>query len=51
MERILRIIQYYPGAVIAMVQGGVWRGACDLVMTCDMIIGDPTSSFAITPVK
>lgn len=50
-ERLLRAIQEYPGPVIAMVHGGVWGGACDLVMTCDMVIGDETSSFAITPAK
>ncbi len=51
MEKALRAIQEYPGAVIAMVQGGVWGGACDLVITCDIAIGDETSTFAITPVK
>jgi methylmalonyl-CoA decarboxylase len=51
LEKILRKIQEYPGPVIALVQGGVWGGACDLVMTCDLVVGDPTSSFAITPVK
>lgn len=51
LEKVLRVVQYYPGAVIAMVQGGVWGGACDLVITCDMIVGDPTCTFAITPVK
>jgi len=34
-----------------MVQGSVWGGACDLVMTCDLIIGDDSSAFAITPSK
>lgn len=51
LEKALRVIQHYPGAVLAMVRGGVWGGACDLVITCDMIIGDPTCTFAITPVK
>ncbi|MCE5336423.1 MAG: methylmalonyl-CoA decarboxylase [Desulfobacteraceae bacterium] len=51
LEALLRTIQRYPGAVMAMVRGGVWGGACDLVMTCDLIIGDETSSFAITPAK
>lgn len=51
MEKALRAIQEYPGAVIAMVQGGVWGGATDIVVTCDLAIGDETSSFAITPVK
>ena len=26
-------------------------GACDLAMTCDMLVGAPTATFAITPVK
>ncbi len=32
-----------------MVHGSVWGGATDLVLSCDMIIGDETSAFAITP--
>lgn len=49
LERALRAIRTYPGAVIAMVQGTVWGGAFDLVLSCDIIIADDTSSFAITP--
>ena len=33
LERLLRAVQEYPGPVIAMVQGSVWGGACDLAMT------------------
>jgi methylmalonyl-CoA decarboxylase len=51
LEKLLREVQKYPGPVIAMVHGSVWGGACDLVITCDMVIGDETSSFAITPAK
>jgi methylmalonyl-CoA decarboxylase len=51
LEELLRTVQKYPGPVIAMVHGSVWGGACDLVMTCDIVIGDETSSFAITPAK
>ena len=51
VEKLLRAVQRYPGPVIAMVHGSVWGGACDLVMTCDIVIGDETSSFAITPAK
>lgn len=51
MEKALRAIQEFPGAVIALVQGGVWGGASDLVVTCDMAVGDETATFAITPVK
>lgn len=51
LEETLRKIQLFPGAVICMVQGSVWGGACDLVMTSDIVIGDPSCTFAITPVK
>ncbi len=51
LEIALRAIESYPGPVIAMVRGGVWGGACDLALTCDMIVGDATAAFAITPVK
>jgi methylmalonyl-CoA decarboxylase len=51
LEKLLRTVQKYPGPVIAMIHGSVWGGACDLVMTCDIVIGDESSSFAITPAK
>jgi methylmalonyl-CoA decarboxylase len=51
LEIALRSIEEYPRPVIAMVQGSVWGGACDFAITCDLIIGDPSCSFAITPVK
>jgi len=51
LERALRAVESFPGPVIAMVRGGVWGGACDLALTCDMAVGDPTAAFAITPVK
>jgi len=51
LEKLLRAVQQYPNPVIAMVHGSVWGGACDLVMSCDLVVGDETSSFAITPAK
>jgi methylmalonyl-CoA decarboxylase len=51
IEKVLRSIQEYPSPVIAMVHGSVWGAACDLVMTCDIVVGDETSSFAITPAR
>lgn len=51
LEKVLRAVQGFRGPVIAMVQGGAWGGACDLAMTCDMIVGDSTCTFAITPAK
>ena len=49
LERLLRAVASFPGPVVAMVHGSVWGGATDLVLSCDLIIGDETSSFAITP--
>lgn len=49
LEQALRTVRSYPGPVVAMVQGTVWGGAFDLVLSCDMIFADETSSFAITP--
>ncbi|MEM5785815.1 MAG: methylmalonyl-CoA decarboxylase [Syntrophobacteraceae bacterium] len=51
LERLLREVQGYPGPVIGMVHGSVWGGACDMALSCDILIGDETSSFAITPAK
>jgi methylmalonyl-CoA decarboxylase len=51
LERVLRAVQEHPGPVMAMVHGSVWGGACDLVMSCDLVVGDETSTFAITPAK
>jgi methylmalonyl-CoA decarboxylase len=51
LERLLRAVAEFPAPVIAMVQGSPWGGACDLVMTCDMVFGDETCAFAITPAK
>lgn len=51
LEKLLRAVGNYPGPVIAMVHGSVWGGACDLVMSCDLVVGDETSTFAITPAR
>lgn len=51
IEVLLREVQNYPGPVIAVIRGSVWGAACDLIMTCDMVFADKTSSFAITPAK
>ena len=51
MERLLRKVQdtYIP--VIACVSGTVWGGACDLCLSCDMIVSSKNATFAITPAK
>jgi len=51
LERLLRAVKTYPAPVIAMIHGSVWGGACELVMACDIVMADETSTFAITPAK
>ena len=51
MERLLRCVQDTPIPVIACVNGTVWGGACDLCLSCDMIVSSDTATFAITPAK
>jgi methylmalonyl-CoA decarboxylase len=51
LEELLRAVRSFPGAVIAMIHGTVWGGACDLVLNCDMVVGDETAAFAVTPAR
>ncbi|MBQ0064079.1 MAG: methylmalonyl-CoA decarboxylase [Prevotella sp.] len=51
MEQLLRNVQDVPIPVIACVDGTVWGGACDLCISCDMIVASDISTFAITPAK
>ena len=51
MEKLLRKVQDVPIPVIAYANGTVWGGACDLCVSCDMIVATDTATFAITPAK
>ncbi|MGA2873609.1 MAG: methylmalonyl-CoA decarboxylase [Candidatus Dormibacteria bacterium] len=51
LEQLLRAVKAFPAPVIGMVHGSVWGAACDLIMSCDLVFGDETSAFAITPAK
>lgn len=51
LEAFLQRLRKAPFPVIAAVEGGVWGGACELVLTCDLIIAVRTASFAITPAR
>jgi methylmalonyl-CoA decarboxylase len=50
-ERVLRRVRNCRVPVIAMLHSSVWGAACDLAVTCDLAIGTPKTTFAITPVK
>jgi methylmalonyl-CoA decarboxylase len=51
LELLLRTVENFPAPVIAMLEGSVWGGACELAFTCDILIGAPNVTFAITPAK
>lgn len=51
VRRVVRMIELFPAPVIAMIEGSVWGGACELVMSCDMIVAGDDTTFAVTPAK
>jgi methylmalonyl-CoA decarboxylase len=51
LRKVVRDIEKHPMPVIAMVEGSVWGGGCELVMSCDLIIASDDSTFALTPAK
>lgn len=51
LEKGIRAVQAFPGPVIARIEGSVWGGACELALMCDLRVGTPRTSFAITPAK
>jgi methylmalonyl-CoA decarboxylase len=51
LRRVIRMIELFPAPVIAMVEGSVWGGACELVMSCDLIVAGEDSTFAVTTAK
>jgi len=48
---LVREIEEYPIPIIAMIEGGVWGGSCEVVMACDLIFAAPEATFAFTPAK
>lgn len=51
LRHLIREIENFPAPVIAMIEGGVWGGACETVMACDLVIAAPSATFAATPAK
>lgn len=51
LRMVIRDIESFPAPVIALVEGSVWGGACELVFACDMIVATPEATFAATPAK
>ncbi len=51
LEKLMHKIEEFPHPVIAMLDGSVWGGGCDLAFSCDLLIGTSKTSFAITTAK
>jgi methylmalonyl-CoA decarboxylase len=51
LRMVVREIETSPMPVIAMIEGGVWGGACEMTFACDMAIACKGSTFAVTPAK
>lgn len=51
LRHLIRSVEELPAPVIALVEGGVWGGACELVLACDLIVATPTATFAVTPAR
>lgn len=51
LRRVVRTIQHAVQPVLAMVEGSVWGGACELVLGCDLIVAAEDATFAFTPAK
>lgn len=51
LRHLIREIELCPAPVIAMVEGGVWGGACEMVFACDLVMAAPNATFAVTPAR
>jgi len=51
LRQLVRGIQCFPAPIIAMIEGTVWGGACEMALACDLIVATPATTFALTPAK
>jgi methylmalonyl-CoA decarboxylase len=51
LRTVVRRIEDFPAPIIALLEGTVWGGACELALSCDLVIATPDVTFAITPAK
>ena len=49
LPSMTRAIHNFPAPVIAMIEGTVWGGACELALACDIVVAASGTTFALTP--
>lgn len=51
LPSMTRAIHNFPAPVIAMIEGTVWGGACELALACDIVVAASGTTFALTPAR
>jgi methylmalonyl-CoA decarboxylase len=51
LRHLVRSIETCRLPVIAMIEGGVWGGAVETILACDIVIATPEATFAVTPAR
>lgn len=51
LPSITRTLHNFPAPVIAMIEGTVWGGACELALACDIVVAAAGTTFALTPAR
>jgi methylmalonyl-CoA decarboxylase len=51
MRPLVQAIRHFPGAVIGLIEGGVWGGALEVAIACDVLVATPEATFALTPAR
>jgi methylmalonyl-CoA decarboxylase len=51
LRTVIRRMGDFPAPVIALVEGTVWGGACELALSCDIVVATTDVTFALTPAK
>ena len=51
LRTLVRNVETYPAPIIAMIEGSVWGGACELALSCDLVLAGSETTFALTPAR
>jgi len=51
LRMLVRAIEEITVPVIAVIDGSVWGGACEVALACDILVATPRTTFAITPAR